>query len=246
MEIKGFQPTSLIDYPGKICSVIFIYGCNFRCGYCHNKELVLKYVHDTNNKQNNNNHKLSTIPQQQILNHLEKRKHLVDAVTITGGEPTLYKELIELIQKIKQLGYLVKLDTNGSNPELLKELIDKNLVDYIAMDVKAPFSKYKDIVNVDIDINKIIKSIALIKNSNIDHEFRTTIVPSLLSKQDVVDIAKSLSSGEKTNNTKLILQQFTKQTELLNKNFNNQPTYSDEELEDIRKECEKFVKTVIR
>jgi len=232
----------LIDYPEKVCSVIFISGCNFRCGYCHNKDLVL----------DNPNNPLRTIPESEILRHLDKRKHLIDAVCITGGEPTLYIELIELIKKIKKLNLLVKLDTNGSNPKLLKELINNNLINYIAMDVKALLEKekYEKTINTNIDIETIKKTIDIITKSGIGHEFRTTVVPSLLSKEDMIDIAKQLAtkteSTTKSTKTKLVLQQFTKQTELLDSYFNNQQSYSDEELEEIRKECEEFVKTEIR
>ncbi len=231
MVIKGFQPTSLIDYPGKVCSIIFISKCNFRCGYCHNKELVL----DSDN--------LKEIPEQLIIDHLQKRKNLVDGVVITGGEPLLHRDIQQLIEKIKQLNYLIKLDTNGSFPQILQELINQNLLDYIAMDVKAPLEKekYEKTINTNIDIDKIKQSIKIIKQSGIDHEFRTTVVPSLLTKEDVIEIAKSLAGANK-----FIIQRFEKPRELLDPNFNNEKPYSDEELEDIRKECEEFVETEIR
>jgi len=224
----------MIDYPGKVCSVIFVSGCNFRCGYCHNKDLVL----DSEN--------LSEISEQEILNHLEKRKHLVDGVVITGGEPTLYPKLKQLIKKIKQLNLFLKIDTNGSNPELLKQLIDQSLIDYIAMDVKAPLEKekYNKITNTDTNMENIKESIEIIKqtkNTNIDHEFRTTVVPSLLSKEEIIEIAKTLVGGKK-----FIIQRFEKRTQLLDKNFNNEKAYSDVELEEIKKGCEEFVECDVR
>jgi len=186
---------------------------------------------------------LKEIPEQLIIDHLQKRKNLVDGVVITGGEPLLHRDIQQLIEKIKQLNYLIKLDTNGSFPQILQELINQNLLDYIAMDVKAPLEKekYEKTINTNIDIDKIKQSIKIIKQSGIDHEFRTTVVPSLLTKEDVIEIAKSLAGANK-----FIIQRFEKPRELLDPNFNNEKPYSDEELEDIRKECEEFVETEIR
>ncbi|OQX50761.1 MAG: anaerobic ribonucleoside-triphosphate reductase activating protein [Candidatus Cloacimonas sp. 4484_209] len=133
MKIGGFQKVSLIDYPGKICAIVFTRGCNFRCPYCHNPELVLPENYSP------------LIPEEEIFSFLEKRRGKLDAVEITGGEPTLQEDLTEFIRKIKEMGFLVKLDTNGSFPSVLEKVIYSGLVDYIAMDVKAPLEKYRQV-----------------------------------------------------------------------------------------------------
>ncbi|AZR72820.1 anaerobic ribonucleoside-triphosphate reductase activating protein [Anoxybacter fermentans] len=172
LPIVGWQKTSLIDYPKKISSIFFTPGCNFRCPYCHNPQLVTDTVD------------LETIPEDIIWAHLKKRRKVLDGVVITGGEPTLHGEkLIEFIFKIKKMGYLVKLDTNGSQPELLKRLIEDNLIDYIAMDLKTSIPEYTIFTRTDVDLNKIKESIEfLIQSANsklVDVEFRTTLHPRL-------------------------------------------------------------------
>ena len=183
-EIKGLQKTTLIDWEGKVASVLFIGGCNFRCGFCHSKDLVL------------NPEKLESISYHDVDSFLLSKKGWIDGVVITGGEPTLDEEkLINLISKIKEIPLLVKLDTNGTNPELLKDVLDRNLLDYIAMDIKAPLDKtlYSSVVGVDVDIDKIIKSRDLIVSSGIDYEFRTTAIPDIISIQEIESIVKSIS-----------------------------------------------------
>src|SRR5690554_5488754 len=168
MKIIGFQKTSLIDYPGKIVSIIFTQGCNFKCPYCHNSDLI--FFQSVNNEY---------FPHDYIFSFLKKRKGLIDGVSITGGEPTLQPDLYNFIVKIKDINLNIKLDTNGSNPELIKSLIDDKLIDYIAMDIKGPLDKYECIIDNKINTDKIIKSISLIKNSKVDYEFRTTVVPGI-------------------------------------------------------------------
>ena len=136
MKIKGLQKQTLLDYPDKLACTIFIFGCNFRCGFCHNPELIVEDGREE-------------IKEDYILDFLKERKGFIDAVCITGGEPTLNNDLPNFIRKVKELGFLVKLDTNGSNPEMLKQLIDDNLLDYIAMDIKAPLEKYDSMVYFD-------------------------------------------------------------------------------------------------
>lgn len=228
MRIKGFQKTSLIDYPGNICSIVFLSGCDFRCGYCHNPELVL-------------DKDLPEIKENEVLRILEERKKLIDAVTITGGEPTLHKQLPELIKKIKDLGFLVKLDTNGTNPEILNYLIKNRLIDFVAMDIKNTFEKYEKTVNTKVNCEDLKKSMKIIIESNIEHEFRTTALPSLHKKEDLIKIAKELRGAKK-----YILQQFVKAEKILDKNFLKEKSYSKKELEEIKKECSKHVKTEIR
>lgn len=168
MLIGGLQKTSLLDYPDKISTVIFTCGCNFRCNYCHNPHLI-------ENPE-------EIMSGQELIEMLEKRKNYIEAVVITGGEPTIQKDLKDFIKKLKVMGFLVKLDTNGANPEITEELINNKLIDYIAMDIKAPLGLYKEITNSDIDEQKIKQSINLIMNSGIDYEFRTTVYPKLTTE----------------------------------------------------------------
>ena len=223
MRIGGFQKFSLIDYPGKICAIVFTQGCNFRCPYCHNPELVKPSLFG------------KTIIEEEIFSFLEKRKGKLDAVEITGGEPTLQKDLVDFIHRVKEMGYLVKLDTNGSNPEMLEIIINHGLVDYIAMDIKAPLEKYKEVTHSVISPEKIKRSIRIIMNSNIKYEFRTTVVKSQLSREDIISIGK-LIEGAKL----YVLQKFIP-SKTLDPNFLNEKTYSDGELESLKRKLEKIV-----
>ncbi len=229
MLIGSLQKFSLIDYPGKICAIVFTQGCNFRCPYCHNPELVRPELFD------------EPIDVRNVLSFLETRVGKLDAVEITGGEPTLQKDLMDFIRKIKEMGFLVKLDSNGSNPNILENLINEGLVDYIAMDVKAPLNKYKDIIKVDIDTEKIKKSIEIIKNRAPDYEFRTTVVKSLLSKDDIEEIAKTIR-GSKL----YVLQKFIP-SKTLDPKFVTRETYTDEKLRKLAKKLENYVdKCIVR
>jgi len=222
MIIGGFQKFSLIDYPGKISCIVFTQGCNFRCPYCHNPELIPFTS-------------LAKIKEETILSFLEKRKGKIDAVVITGGEPTMQQDLLKFIQKIKERGYLIKLDTNGSNPEMLEIIINHSLVDYIAMDIKAPLEKYKEVIHSVISPEKIKRSIRMIMNSEIRYEFRTTVVKSQLSKEDIINIGKLVEGAEL-----YILQKFIP-SKTLDPNFSNEKTYSDGELSSLKRKLEKFV-----
>ena len=176
IKVAGFQKNSFIDYPGKIASVIFLGGCNFVCYYCHNNNIL---CYDSNK-----------MPFSKVLSELKKQVGFVDAVVITGGEPTLHPQLREIIKQVKALGFLVKLDTNGTNSELLKELD----VDYIAMDIKAPLEKYKDVVGVNVDTNQIKKSIEYIKSRD-NYMFRTTLAP-VLTENDIKEIGKLVKGAK--------------------------------------------------
>jgi len=180
MEIGGLQKVSLIDYPGRIAATVFIIGCNFRCPWCYSRELVLP--EEIQNQPR--------IPEKDFFNFLEERKELLEGVTICGGEPTIHKELPNFIKQIKKMGYLVKLDTNGSNPQMLKKLISKDLIDYVSMDVKAPRERYEKVVGGKVNLKDIEKTIEILKKSNLDFEFRTTLVPTLIEKKDVLEIAQ--------------------------------------------------------
>ncbi|MFP4402790.1 MAG: anaerobic ribonucleoside-triphosphate reductase activating protein [Nanoarchaeota archaeon] len=216
LPIKGIQKTSLIDYPPYTSCVIFIGGCNFRCGYCHNFNLVLKYK------------EIKTIDEKEIIDYLISKKKWIDAVVITGGEPTLYPELIDFFREIKKLNLKIKLDTNGSNPKLLWDMLDEKLIDYIAMDIKGPMNSYEKITITTVDIEKIKKSISLIKNSNIDYEFRTTVIPKLLTKEDLITISKELKGAKR-----YVMQQFCNKGSVLDLSFMNEKIYTKKELEEI-------------
>lgn len=216
MKIGGFQKFSLLDYPGKISAIVFTQGCNFCCPYCHNPELLPL------NRE-------AQMSQNEVLEFLKTRKGRLDAVVITGGEPTLQPYLLNFISEIKKLGYLVKLDTNGSNPIVLREILEHKLVDYVAMDVKAPLDKYSAYVNAHISTNNVIESIKLIIESNVEHEFRTTVVRSLLSEYDLCEVAKMLKG---TKN--YIMQKFVP-SKVLDEHLLLADTYTDEEFEKIKK-----------
>lgn len=222
MEIKGFLPLSLIDYPGKMAAVIFLPGCNFRCTFCFNIDLVL------------HPEALESLDADHILKELKARKKWIDGVVITGGEPTLSNGLEEFIEKVKKLGFPVKLDTNGSNPKMLKNLIEKKLIDYVAMDIKCPLEKYSKATGVDANINDIKESVDIIRNSGIDYEFRTTVVPSLIKKKDVEEIGKWLKGSKR-----YFLQQFRSKKTLDAKHKNEKP-YTAEELEKLAEVAREF------
>lgn len=224
--IGGLQKSSLIDYPEKISAVIFTQGCNFKCPYCHNPELIKKKQETV---KGNTEH---------ILEFLKRRVDKLDAVVITGGEPTLQKGLPEFIKQIKDLGFLVKLDTNGTNPEILQNLLNEKLLDYVAMDIKAPIEKYSEVVKADVKAENILKSIEILKKSDLDYEFRTTVVKSQLLPKDFEEIGKLIKGCKK-----YYLQRFVP-TKTLNKSFLKQKTYSDEEFLPIINTLKEYVKQV--
>ncbi len=189
IQIGGLQKVTLIDFPGRLAATVFLCGCNFRCPFCYSSELVVPERIKLQPK----------ISEKEFFSFLKERQGLLEGVVVCGGEPTLNKDLPEFILQIKKLGYLVKLDTNGSNPELLQELVEKKLVDYIAMDIKAPFDikKYQKNTASEADLKNIIKSTELIKNSGLDYEFRTTVVPGFHLKEDILKIARDISPAKK-------------------------------------------------
>jgi len=187
MKIGGLQKLTLIDFPSRVACTVFLSGCNFRCPFCYSPELVLP-------EQIKNNPGIS---ERNFFNFLKERKNLLEGVTICGGEPSCDKKLPDLIKKIKKMGFQVKLDTNGSNPEMLAKLIGKKLVDYVAMDVKAPPGAYEKATGVKTDLDKIKKSIDIIKNSDVDYEFRSTIVPGIHTRDDIIEMAKWISGAKR-------------------------------------------------
>ncbi len=222
MKISGLQKLTLIDYPEKIACTVFLFGCNFRCGFCHNPELVLRDNPERVYKE------------KEILDFLKQRKKYLDAVCISGGEPLINPDLSELLRKIKELGFIVKLDTNGSNPEGLKELIGKKLVDYIAMDVKADRDNYKVLAGVNVNINQIEESIKIIISSGLDYEFRTTVVKGYHDAEKLRKIGKWIRSFGKAK--KYVFQNFIpREGKLVDKTFEKIIPFEDNELEEMKK-----------
>lgn len=226
MKIKGLQKTSLIDYPDKMSCVVFLGGCNFRCGFCQNSDLVLEPE------------KQPTIPESEFFEFLDQRKGWLDGVTVTGGEPCLHKELSQLLAGIKERGYMVKLDTNGYNPVALMQIIDQKLVDYIAMDIKTDRKNYSRATGIDIDISKIEQSIELIRNSGIEYEFRSTIVPTFFNREIILNIGKWLEGSEKH-----ILQQFRAE-KTLDPKFKDVKPLPKEKIEEFAELLKPFFKKV--
>jgi len=191
MIIGGLQKVTLVDYPGKLACTVFLSGCNFRCPFCYSKELVIPEEIKSHPQ----------ISEKQFFDFLNEKKGLLEGCVLCGGEPTVCgDELIEFARKIKEEGFLVKLDTNGTNPKVIKKMIEKGVVDYIAMDIKTPLNKEKYIIGsgiVEIDIENIKESIKIIKNSGIDYEFRSTIVPGIHTKEDIIQMAKDIAPANK-------------------------------------------------
>ena len=221
MKIGGLQKTSLLDYPEEISAIIWTVGCNFNCPFCYNKDLV--------------NGNVELIPEEEILGFLKKRQGLLEGLVISGGEPLMQKDITDFAAKVKRLGYLVKVDTNGTYPEKLKELIDKKLVDYVSMDVKAPKNKYIKLSGVKTDVKKISESIEVIRSSAPDYEFKTTFVPDLLKKEDVVDIAKWLKGSKR-----FYLQQFKNDTEVISSKLLEKQLYPSKYLKETLNEIKPY------
>lgn len=227
MKIGGIQKLSLIDYPGKTSAVLFTIGCNMGCGYCHNPELVLpeRYI--------------DSIPEAEILLFLKTRIDKLQGVVISGGEPTIQPDLIDFIGKIKDLGLAVKLDSNGTDPTVLDWILRKKLVDFVAMDIKGPLDKYQVITARPLDIEAIKTSVALIKQSDVAYEFRTTVVKSQLSWDDFDKIGRLIKGA-----SCYALQKF-RPGRTLKPQFHNETTYSDAEFERLKSKMEQYVQTCV-
>lgn len=185
MKIGGFQKFSLLDYPGQLAAIIFTQGCNFRCPYCHNPELVDPARFE------------KPLVTGRVLDFLRRRRGKLGAVVITGGEPTVQPDLVRFVKKLKFMGFLVKMDTNGSNPELLQSLCEQDLVDYWAMDLKAPPDLYKLISRSSVPVENILRSMDILRNSNCEYEFRTTFFERLFDWRDIARIQELLRPGDK-------------------------------------------------
>ena len=192
MRIGGFQKLSLLDYPGKLSAIIFTLGCNFRCPFCYVPHLVLPEMMK----------KIKEIPVEYVLAYLKKRKRFLDAVVVSGGEATMHSDLPDLLKQIKSMGYLVALETNGSNNRMLRQLISDGLVDYVEMDLKAPleFNKYNKAVGGVLTkeaFKNIRESVEMLLTSSIDYEFRTTLVKELHTKEDILEICRSIEGAKR-------------------------------------------------
>ncbi len=232
MVIGGLQKFSLLDYPGHVAAIIFTQGCNFRCQFCYNPMLVWPDYGKAN--KDKEGHSLS---EDGLLAFLKARQGKLDGVVITGGEPTIHPDLGEFAGKIKKLGYKIKLDTNGTNPKMLKSLLEQKLVDYLAMDIKASMANYEKVVGVKVAGEKIKQSLKIIMASGLDYEFRTTIVPSLTDQAEIKAIGEMIKGAEKW-----FLQQFKPDTDLVNKEFEGLKPYSLSELKAMQALAEQYVK----
>ncbi len=224
IEIGGLQKTTLIDYPGRLAATVFLCGCNFRCPFCYSRELVLP---EEIKKQ-------PKISEKEFFDFLKEKKGLLEGIVICGGEPTIHQDLPDFIKKIKDLGYLVKLDTNGSNPEMLKRLIGEKLIDYTAMDVKGPKEKYDEAAGVKVDMRKIGESMAILKEEKVGFEFRTTVVPTIHAKEDIVKIAKWIGPAKK-----YYLQSFRPE-KTVDPKFEKVKPYPKDYLPEIKEEISQF------
>ena len=224
MLIGGLQKTTLVDYPGKIAATIFTIGCNYRCSYCHNPEIVKGIA--------------KVISEKQVLDFLKTRQDLLDAVCITGGEPTLQGDLTEFIKKVKDLGYAIKLDTNGYKPLVLKKLLDAELLDYVAMDIKGTWRKYEKVVNIKgMDVEKIKRSVALLKEGQVPYEFRSTLLPAFHTPKDIVAMARQIKGADK-----YFLQQFRPAESLVDPDYLGAMTYTKKQLNEIVQEFKDWFK----
>ena len=230
MVLGGLQKNSLIDYPGKISSVLFLSGCNFDCPYCHNPALA------------KGSPLLSPpVDEETVYDFLESRRNFLDGVVISGGEPTLHKGLVVLCEKIKQMGYPVKLDTNGSRPQVIKTLADEGLVDYISMDVKTDPFRYFPLTKEDYTPERILSSIKIIMESNLPHEFKTTCIKPLVDVSVIETISRLIEGSDL-----YALQRFQR-TEVLHPEFFEENEYriDDNELLHLKSVAEPWVKRCI-
>jgi pyruvate formate lyase activating enzyme len=229
VQIYGYTQLTLLDYPGKLASTVFVGGCNFRCPYCHNADLVA----GTSN--------LPVIPESSILRHILKRKNALEGVCVTGGEPTIYKDLPQFIGKIKDIGLCVKLDTNGTNPAMVKSLCEQGLIDYVAMDIKSAPSEYAAAVGLEeVSMSEVFETAEFLIKGNIDYEFRTTVVEGIHTVEDFEKIGKWIQGTGK-----YFLQTYKRSEKQFV--YEGLDTPSKEKMTQILEVCRKYVPgTVIR
>lgn len=224
-NIHGFQKMTMLDFPGKVACTAFTAGCNFRCPFCHNASLVTKINND------------EIYSQEEIFDYLNKRKGILDGICITGGEPLLYDGVVDFIKKVRELGLLVKLDTNGSFPEKLEYLINNRLVDYVAMDIKNSKEKYAETIGLkEYDLSNVEKSVALLLEGKVEYEFRTTIVAEYHSAQDIVAIGEWIKGAKR-----YFLQNFVDSGNLIGCDMH---AVSKEFMKELQIQAAKFVEKV--
>ncbi len=223
MVFGGFQKLTLLDYPGKVACTLFTKGCNFHCPFCHNAFLV-----EVDGRE-------QSIEETEVLAYLQKRQGILEGVCITGGEPLLQPGLESFMEKVKALGYAVKLDTNGSFPERLKELVEKGLIDYVAMDIKNTKEKYPKTAGCDCKVEDIEESIDFLLNNNVDYEFRTTVTAEFHTPQDIENIARRIAGAPQ-----YFLQNFLDSGNILEENLH---PVEENDLKMMKNLAQKFVKT---
>ncbi len=225
MIIAGLQKLSLVDYPGSICSVIFTQGCDFRCGYCQNPDLILPKAKVDH-------------PEEEVLSFLAERKGMIEGLVITGGEPTIHKDLSDFIEKVKKIGLKIKLDTNGANPDLIEGFIKEEQLDYIALDIKTSLPKYSLVTNMQDAHSCVSKTIRLMMRARIPYEFRTTCVPGVVDAGDFDEIGALVKGADK-----YCLQQFRVEI-TLDEKFRTVKPYTPDELKKFKKILSKYIKHV--
>lgn len=225
MKFGGLQETSLLDYPGKVCAIVWTVGCNFRCPFCYNPDLVTG--------------KTDVLSGDHVLSFLDRRIGKLDALSITGGEPLIYDDIADFIGEVKERGFLVKVDTNGSFPERLEQLLEDGLIDFVSMDVKAPAAKYNQLTGIEIDFSLIQQSIKIIMQKAKDYEFKTTVIPRLLEKSDITLIA-SLLKGAK----RYYLQQFKMNVPVIDQRLiSNTTPFTRKDFEEMQQIASSFVES---
>lgn len=223
MLIGGFQKMTVLDFPGKIACILFTYGCNLKCPFCHNASLVIDDIEE--------------FSQEEIFKYLEKRKGVLDGVCVSGGEPFLQPDIMEFLQKLKNTGLAVKIDTNGTSPEKLRYAVENGLVDYVAMDIKNSKEKYPLTTGIqDIDIGKIEESVKFLLDSDIDYEFRTTVVREYHTEQDMVCIGEWIKGAKN-----YFLQSFTDSGNLIGENLS---AHSSDTMRDFERIVRPFVQNI--
>lgn len=228
LTVAGWIPINMLDWEGRLATTVFVAGCNYSCSFCHNPELVSAPTHP------------ATIPFAQVEEHLTAKAAWLDGVVLTGGEPTLHPAIMALARRIKQLGVGVKLDTNGSKPDVIAELIEEDLVDCVAMDVKTSFERYPEAVRRPVSISALTRSIELILAANIEHEFRTTMFPGCVDRTDALKIAMSVARGRR-----YVLQQFNPKV-VLDPVAGAVEPYSSGYLHSVATECSDILPTIVR
>lgn len=227
LEIRGLIKTSLIDYPGEICATLFTAGCNLRCPFCHNRDLVL----DPGNQP--------LFPETEVLEFLTRRSRQLGGICISGGEPTLQEGLPDFAARVKSIGLKVKLDTNGTRPNVLRDLLSRGLLDYVAVDIKAPRAKYDYLTGVAMDYQDVLETIALLRENPVEHEFRTTFVPGLLQAADIIAIVRELAGC-----CHYVLQKFQSSVTLLDPTLNDTRVPYPAKMEELARRCREYVDLV--